>query len=222
MNKRIFPDVNNYTRTFRAHQVASAGAIVVGVLATDGLQFVSPRYDLQVPELHDAGLQVWHYHFCRPEENPAGAGEVTHFWRTVQPFWRPGDRLVLDVERMHPQGAGALVDYVRRLDVSLHQLSGVAQATYIPDSLFRLCGPGLQVISGDFWIASWGGTVRPLGHGRRMIAQQISNGQEGSRPFNYPGIGPCDTNRLQRWYLRQLLRDRAQHRRAAKPPKARR
>ena len=38
-----------------------------------------------------------------------------------------------------------------------------------------------------------------------MIAQQISDGQQGFQPFSYPGIGACDTNRLQRWYLRQLL-----------------
>lgn len=219
MNRRVFPDINNYTGRFEAHHVATAGALVVGVLATDGLRFDSPAHADQAAHAHEAGMSVWHYHFCRPEANPTGAGEVTHFWRTAKPFYQPGDRLVLDVERMHPGGLAQLVAYVRRLDISLHRLTGIAQATYMPDALFRRCGPELQVISGDFWIASWGGRVRPLGHGRRMIAQQISNGQEGFEPFRYPGIGACDTNRLQRWYMRRLLRDRARRqaaRRAAK------
>jgi hypothetical protein len=214
MNRRIFPDVNNYTARFEAHQVASAGAIVAGVLATDGTGFTSPAHAEQAAHSHEAGLDVWHYHFARPEQNPTGAGEMGHFWRVVKPCWRRGGRLVLDVERMHPKGIAALVSYVRELDTRLHGISGVAEACYMPDSLFRQCGPGLQIISGDFWIASWGGKVARLGRGRRMIAQQISNGQEGFEPFRYPGIGACDTNRLQQWYARRLVRDRARRHRA--------
>lgn len=208
MNRRVFPDVNNFTARFEAHQVASAGALVVGILATDGLVFTSPTYAEQVTRAHEAGLAVWHYHFARPEQNPSGTGEMGHFWRTVREHWRHGDRLVLDVERMHPKGAEALVGYVHHLDAMLHKISGVAEACYMPDSLFRQCGPKLRTISGDFWIASWGGKVARLGGRRRMIAQQISNGQEGFEPFRYPGIGACDTNRLQAWETRRLLRER--------------
>lgn len=215
MNRRIFPDINNFTSRFEAHHAATAGALIVGVLCTDGLDFVSPTHAEQAARSHDAGLPVWHYHFARPEADPDGNGEMTHFWKHAKPHYRPGDRLILDVERQHPDGPGGLVRYVRHIDYMLHRISGIHEAAYMPDSLFRQCGPNLQILSGEFWIASWGGTVRPLGHGRRMIAQQISNGKEGTRPFSYPGIGPCDTNRLQRWYTRQLLHERAQRRRYA-------
>jgi GH25 family lysozyme M1 (1,4-beta-N-acetylmuramidase) len=208
MDQRIFPDINNFTGRFDAHQVASAGALLVAVLATDGLNFTSPSYAHQVAAARFAGLPVWHYHFARPELHPTGAGEMTAFWRAVRPHYRKGDRLVLDVERMHPGGARALADYVRHLDWLLHEISGIHQVTYIPDSLFRQCGARLQTLANEYWIASWGGHVARLRAGRRMIAQQISNGQEGSEPFRYPGIGACDTNRLQRWYTRRLLRER--------------
>jgi GH25 family lysozyme M1 (1,4-beta-N-acetylmuramidase) len=208
MDARIFPDINNFTERFNAHQVASGGALVVGILATDGVGFTSPTYAEQAQHAHGAGIPVWHYHFCRPEQDRLGVDETPHFWRVVKPHFHRGDRLVLDVERSHPQGLAQLRRYVHMLDERLHELSGIHQATYIPDSLFRALGPELQTRSGDFWIASWGGRVARLGHGRRMIAQQISNGQEGSQPFRYPGIGACDTNRLQRWYVRRLQRER--------------
>lgn len=208
MDVRIFPDINNFTERFQAHQVRAAGALVIGVLASDGESFVSPSYAQQVAHAHEAHLQVWHYHFCRPESDPNAIGEMGHFWKTVRGHYKRGDRLVLDVERNHPAGPMGLVKYVHRCDHVLHQLSGIHQVTYMPDSLFRSCGSGLQTLSKEFWIASWGGRVARLGAGRRMIAQQINDGQDGYPPLRYPGIGSCDMNRLQLWYTRRLMRQR--------------
>jgi hypothetical protein len=202
--------VNNYTGALRAHQYASVNFPVLMPLATDGLNFVSMRYAEQARRAHEAGLMVWHYHFCRPESNPLENGEAAHFWRTVRPYWRHGDRLVIDLERMHPQGPQGLVEYLATFDSRLHHISGIAATCYIPDSLFRQCGPRLQVISGDFHIASWGGNVARLGAGRRMIAQQITGGKPGESPVHLPGIsGVVDVNRIQRWYARKLLSGRA-------------
>jgi GH25 family lysozyme M1 (1,4-beta-N-acetylmuramidase) len=219
MNSRIFPDISNDTERFQAHQVASAGAPAISILCTDGLGFVSPAYASQAADAHDARIPVWHYHFCRPERNRLAIGEAVHFWRHARTRFEHGDRLVLDVERAHPEGPAGLVRYVHRLDAMLHEISGIEQCAYMPDSLFRQCGSELQTRSNEFWIASWGGTVARLGHGRKMVAQQISNGREGSEPFVYPGIGHCDTNRMQRWYLRQLRRERAVRERAARKAK---
>lgn len=208
MDRRAFCDVNNFTGPVSFHQMASAGALVVGILATDGESFISEQHAEQAAHAHEAGLRAWHYHFCRPEADPTATGEAAHFWRNVKPWWRDGDRLVLDVEVMHPLGPGNLVEYVRRVDTLLHNISGVASCCYMPDSMFRLCGPKLQVISSDFWIASWGGRVARLGHGRRMVAQQTAGGKEGE-PRHYPGVqGAVDLDRLQRWYARRLQRSR--------------
>jgi hypothetical protein len=212
MNRRIFPDINNYTLRFQAHHVATAGAQLVGILCVDGRDYYSPTHAQQADQAHDAGLSVWHYLFARPERNPTGAGEPSHLWAHARPHYQPGDRLILDIERMHPHGPTGLITYTHHLDQTLHALTDIPPVIYMPDSLFRQLGPTLQTHANEFWIASWGATVRPLGHGRRMIAQQISNGQEGTRPYTYPGIGACDTNRLQLWYLRHLLRHQHQHR----------
>jgi Glycosyl hydrolases family 25 len=209
MDSRVFPDISNFTGRFIAHQVAASGVLLVGILATDGDGFVSPTYVDQVNAAHEAGLTVWHYHFCRPEVGPDGLGEMAHFWRTVQPHFRPGDRLVLDVERLPPGGPAVLVHYVAQVDARLHNISGQAAIGYMPDSMFRSCGPRLQIIGGDWWIASWGGRVARLGAGRRMIAQQISDGKDGFEPKRIPGIGACDTSRLQFWARRRLVKQRA-------------
>lgn len=214
MNPRLFPDISNYTARFEAQHVATAGALLVGILATDGLDFTSPKHGEQADEAHAAGLAVWHYHFARPERNPRGAGEAGRFWQVARPHYRPGDSLVIDLERPHPAGPAALVAYFLHLDRMLHHVSGVHEIPYMPDALFRACGPGLQPLGRRFWIASWGGTVRKLGAGRELVAQQISNGAEGSRPFTYPGIGACDTNMLTRPYYRLLAQQRRSRARA--------
>lgn len=224
MNPRYWPDINNYTGHFAAQQLASAGALLVGVLATDGAKFTSLAHATQSRAAHDAGLNVWHYHFARPEDTASTVGaEALHLWTTVRPVWQAGDRLVLDVERMHPDGPAALTEYVRRLDQAVYRVTGllggdrIAPTVYMPDSLFRTCGPRLQVVSGEFWIASWGGTVRPLGRHRRMVAQQINNGVQGQGPFGCPGVSsPVDMNRLQYWALRRLRRERRARAKARK------
>lgn len=208
MDLRYFPDVNNFTGRFDVHQVRSAGALIVGILATDGTGFVSPTYAEQAAHAHEARLIVWHYHFARPEQDPAGVSEMGHFWRTARTRFKRGDRLVLDVERTHPQGSAALVTYIKRLDRTLHELSGIHEVPYMPDSLFRDCGPNLQTLANEFWMASWGGRVARLGHGRKMIAQQINDGVDGFEPTRYPGIGRVDMNLLQRWYTRRVLAER--------------
>lgn len=216
MDARYFADISNYTDRFQALHYASAGPIVVELLATDGESFVSDKYAEQATHAHQAGLTVVHYHFCRPEQDPTATGEASHFWRTIAPHWHPGDRLMLDIERQHPNGRDGLNRYVHLLDTKLHTISGQAALGYMPDAMFREQGAGLQVISCEWIIASWGGRVARLGAGRRMWAQQISNGEEGYQPMRMPGIGACDTNRLQRWALRRLRRERAARAKARK------
>jgi hypothetical protein len=182
--------------------------MVVGVLATDGEDFVSDKHAEQAQRAHEAGLDVWHYHFCRPENDPAGVGEASHFWAHVKPHYQRGDRLVLDVEQRHPQGLAALCSYVASVDTRLHNISGVAAVGYTFDSLLREAGRHLQVISGHWWIAKPDGLLAPLGAGRRCIARQVRLDGVGKGPVHFAGVEGYDVDQLKWWYARALAADR--------------
>lgn len=207
MDPRYFVDISNYSSRFQAHLYHGAGPLLVAILATDGERFVSDRHGIDAEDAHSAGLIAWHYHFARPEMDPDAIGEAAHFWQTVKPHWRAGDRLVLDVERQHPRGLTGLIKYVRELDVKLHHISGQEAIGYTYDSLLRECGPMLQVLSRQWWIAKPDGILWPLGAGRRCLARQVRLDGYGKGPLHVPGVVGFDVDQLKRWYLRELRRE---------------
>lgn len=208
MASRWFVDISNYTERFEAHRYAAGGSPLVAILATDGLDFTSDRHATDAAHAHEAGLIVWHYHFARPEADPAGAGEAAHFWQHARPHYQPGDRLVLDLERHHPSGRAGLISYTHQLAGRLHNISGVHAVGYTYDSLLRETGPGWQVASSDWWIASPSYRPRRLGAGRRMIARQTRLDGAGVGPERFPGVTGFDVDQLALWYSRRLARER--------------
>ena len=206
MDPRYFVDISNYTTRFQAGRYAKSGSLLVGILATDGVDFTSERHAEDAAHAHEAGLKVWHYHFCRPERDPAAAGEMNHFWSYVKPWYKHGDRLVLDVEQRHPNGASGLVGYVGESDAKLDRISGVQCVGYTFDALLRETGPRLQVRSREWWIAKPDGFLFPLGAGRKCIARQVRLDGVGKGPVHFAGVEGYDVDQLARWYLRTLRR----------------
>lgn len=206
MIDRRFADVSEFQPELNAHRYRAAGPRLIAVKATQGTDWTDPTYIEKVTHAHEAGLLVWHYHFADVASDPGEDGEAAHFWRTVKPHFHPGDRLVLDIEQRHPDGAEGLIGYTRKLDSRLHNISAQAAIGYTFDALLRETGPGWQVISGDWWIANYGGRVRRLGAGRRMLAQQTAEGHPGEQATRFPGIGYADVDRLQLWYALRLSR----------------
>lgn len=214
MANRDFVDISNYTARFQAGRYAKSGPMLVGILCTDGVGFVSERHKDDAAHAHEAGLDVWHYHFARPEQDPGGIGEAGHFWANAKPAYHAGDRLVIDLERWHPAGVGALPGYLAGLDTKLHHISGIEAAGYTFDSMLREVGRELQVKSGDWWIAKPDGALLPLLGGRRCIARQVRLDGVGKGPSRFPGVEGFDVDRLAFWYARRLAADRARRRKS--------
>lgn len=180
---------------------AASGALLIACKATEGTTWVDPTHAENARNAHGAGLAVWHYHFARPDADPDAVGEAGHFWSTVKPLYKPGDRLVLDIELQHPAGPAGLVAYTHALDGHLHHISGVHAVAYTYDSLLRETGRSWQVSSGDWWIASYGKRPARLGAGRRMVAWQQTDAAR------FPGIaGTVDGDLLAFWYGRKYAR----------------
>lgn len=185
-----FADLSEYELRFDAGAYRKAGHLLVMLKATEGQTWVDPSYAEKVLHARQWGLEVWHYHFAHPDTNPDERGEAAHFWRTVQPHYRPGDRLVLDVELHHPDGAAGLVRYTATLDQRLHSISGQLAILYTYLALIRETGPKWQVQSRQWHVADYSSLVRSIGAGRQVIAQQTSD------HVYFAGIGYSDGNVL--------------------------
>lgn len=213
--ERTFADLSSYQERFNAAQYSRAGHRLVMLKATEGVDWIDPTHADRAAAAHGYGLDVWHYHFAHPDTDPSSVGEAAHFWQVVRPHYQPGDRLVLDIELHHPDGPGGLVTYTTELDRHVINISGVHPAAYTYDALLRETGARWQVVSGDWLIANYGGRVRRLGAGRRMVSQQYTDGQVGGKPQRFAGIGQCDGNRLAWWYSRKLAAERRRRHKAA-------
>ena len=212
MADRYFVDVSNFTARFQAGRYAKSGPMLVGVLATDGVDFVSPAHAEQAAHAHEAGLDVWHYHFARPGNLFETQSQMEHFWQTVKPRYHAGDRLVLDIETLPLVGDLRLIPFTHALDDKLHHISGVQAVGYTYDSLLREAGRDLQIKSGAWWIAKPDGLLLPLGAGRKCIARQVRLDGVGKGPSRFPGVEGFDVDELAFWYARRLAADRRRRR----------
>lgn len=190
MSAPTFADLSDYQPRFEAVQYRKGGHPLVALKATEGTDWISSVWEQRARAAHEAGLPVWHYHFCHPDTDPDGTGEAAHFWRTVAPHFHNGDRLVLDIELHHPQGAAGLVIYTHRVDQRLTTISDQQAIAYTYSALLDETGPAWNVASREWWIANYGSRVWTAGRNRRLVAQQFTEHER------FAGIGTCDGNRL--------------------------
>lgn len=189
-------DISSNNRSFNAHQYASAGHLLIIIKATQGTNFTNPTHQVWTRDAHAAGLAVMHYHFC---DGASPLLEAQHFWATVKPLWRNGDRLAIDFEQpalgaLGPRGPA----YLAALDHELHKHSGQWAIGY---TFASALSPSLRVQSGKWWVAAFGNTWpararRQLPNGT-MWAWQFTDGLEGAQgPRGAAGIGQCDMSVL--------------------------
>jgi GH25 family lysozyme M1 (1,4-beta-N-acetylmuramidase) len=87
-------DVSNFQTSATLAQWLPKAAFVI-VKASEGRTFKDPRHDAHVAAARAAGKLVGHYHFARPDNNPAML-EADAFLAAAAA--RPGEALVLDFE----------------------------------------------------------------------------------------------------------------------------
>lgn len=195
----LFADLssNNGANAFDAAAYAKAGHLIIGIKASEGDSYVNPYHSGWTSSAHTHHVAVLHYHFI------TGSGailEARHFWNTVKPLWRDGDRLAGDFEQpaLGKLGAGAN-EYLAIFDHELERLSGQQMIGYTFRSALSST---LRVLSGKWWVASFG-DAWPAGRFRRLAngslwAWQFTDGKLGAAgPRGLTGInGRCDVSVL--------------------------
>lgn len=151
-------DISNVNGHVDLAPYRSRGFRLVGVKATEGLNFNDGLLAENIAQATKLGMVVLPYHFARPDSNKGMAGgvaEAKHFLSVIRPFF--GNRLVgqpvLDYERT-PDAAFA----VAFLQV-LHA-AGLKPIVYVSASRVSELR-GRVPVSTRFWVADWGVSQLP-------------------------------------------------------------
>lgn len=201
-----YADVSDFQPSPNMHAYRSAGHVVIMRKATQGVAGTQDRYTADVLAAHDAGLRVLHYHYADLDSLASSTREAAHFWHTVRPYFKAGDRLVLDVEQPGAIGWGMVPDWTLGFSRALLSHSGQRCIGYTYLSVFQFSAPSINVLGGEWVTAAWGGEVPRLGLGRTRWAHQYTNGQLGPEPHEFAGVGVADGNLLSRRAFRKLTR----------------
>ncbi|MFE4469561.1 glycoside hydrolase family 25 protein [Leifsonia sp. NPDC056824] len=77
---------------------AESGVFVAATSADGGTLFTQSTFAGDVANARAAGKEVGFYHFNGRTNNASPAAQADYFWSVIQPYYRPGDALALDVE----------------------------------------------------------------------------------------------------------------------------
>lgn len=162
-------DVSNWTGEVDWSAAASGGAKFAFVHATEGGDYVNPRFTAQFDGAAAAGLVRGAYHFAQPHES-GGAAQAEHFVRNGGSWLTDGRTLpgVLDLEDNPYQdrngknacyglSAKDMVTWIKDFTRTYRARTGRQAIVYTTTSWWRTCtGDSTAAKSSPLWIARWG------------------------------------------------------------------
>lgn len=195
---RLWADLSSNNPHFDAKAYRKAGHRLLGVKATEGVTFNDPAHEKLVSAAHGVGVKVAHYHFARPDNNQPAA-EAKHFWKVVQPRFKKGDLLVLDLERHHRLGMHATGPWAVAFMAALRKASGRRAILYTGAYFIMECGESIKPAMWRVWLAAYTKKRLKIPYGGRFWAWQYTGDGHGNPPHTLPGCPQnCDVSILNR------------------------
>lgn len=185
-------DVSHFQPNIDFHAARGAGLRAVFHKASEGLQYVDPRYANAREQALAAGLLWGAYHFGTGDDALA---QAEHFLSVAKPDGRT--LLVLDLER-NPQGASMSIEqartFVTRVQQATGKWPGLYSGSYIRDNLGSIPDPVLG--NCWFWLAEYGSVPKVPPTWKQWSLWQHTDGHVGPGPHAVAGVGACDRDRF--------------------------
>lgn len=197
--ERLVRDVSDYQQGVSPEQVRRAGSRALMVKACQdvetGAAAGTGSYAYRVDRAHAHDLRVLHYAYMGAT---AGAAQAHTLLHAIEGHWRPGDRLVADIEITYNGGDGEAAAVLLGWREELRKAGHTSPLGYTYKAYPYLSKIAALLASG--WIlADYGKVRRPLGwvglpaKGVPLLGRQFTDGQDGAEPHTCPGItGPVD------------------------------
>lgn len=213
--ERFMRDVSDYQSGVSPEQVRRAGSRALMIKACQdvgtGQAEGAGLYGYRADRAHAHDLRVLHYAYMGGSPGP---DQALTLLRAIEGHWRPGDRLVADIEIMFAGGAAEAGAILSGWASTLHEHGHTSPLGYT----FRAY-PYLRRIArllpSGWIIADYGTMRRPnvLDHlavsGSVLLGRQFTDGQAGAQPHTCPGItGPVDCSWLTNAGVETILQRR--------------
>jgi lysozyme len=174
-------------------QLAKADSIL-GVIhkATQGFDYVDPKYQSRRPKALQADLMWGAYHFGVGGD---GVAQAKHFLEIVQP--EPHDLLVLDLE-YNPQGRSMNIDEAEEFVEYVNQVTNRWPGLYSGNFLKEILGNQTDTVLANCWLwfARYGPPPKVPPAWPTWTMWQYTDGACGDEPHEVQGIGPCDRDKF--------------------------
>src|SRR3954452_19934571 len=179
-----------------AHVDFSAAASEIRAVfhkATQGLEYVNPKYARRRQAAKDADLLFGSYHFGT---RTSGARQARHFLNTVGAV--SGELVVLDIERLFDERGRPLpsmtLAQAKEFVKTGEDETGIRPGIYGGEYSKELLGDNRDRDLGRcwFWLAQYGNTPECPATWDDFTFWQYTDGTRGPAPHEVEGIGRCD------------------------------
>lgn len=208
----LMADISDYQAVHNMIRYSRAGRRVIMLKAVDATDDAgATNYAPEADAAHACRLRVVHYGIVRFDIDPVAT--IDHYIQRIEPHWRKGDRMLIDLEEYsgHPDAAPSYMERLQARLTTQHKAPrafGYTNEAYMAEAGKRLAdaAPGWVIAAYDGRLLDRGGTPKlPRGTKSLLLGKQYTDGQLGAQPHTAPGIGPCDDTILTCAGIRELL-----------------
>jgi len=185
-------DISHHNGNVNLVKAKADGIIGVIHKATQGQSLKDSQYKTNRTKANDAGLLWGAYHFATGSN---GVKQAEHFLNVVEEF--ENTLLVLDFEP-NPTGPSMTLEEARAFVTHVKEVTGRFPGLYSGHFIKQLLGSHTDPVLSKcwFWLAQYGPTAVVPANWSTWTMWQYTDGEDGPRPHEVGGIGPCDRDKF--------------------------
>ncbi|HEX8652023.1 MAG TPA: glycoside hydrolase family 25 protein [Pyrinomonadaceae bacterium] len=192
MALNVIVDLSHFNNVTDFNTVKADGIVGVIHKATEGINYVDPKYVARRSEALAAGLWWGAYHFATGDDARVQADA---FVTAVNPGLN--DLLVLDFEQ-NTTGSSMTLAGAEQFVTQVQAMTGRWPAFYSGSYIKQLLGGNQNATLANcwFWLSEYGPEAHVPANWPTWTMWQYTDGQFGPQPHSVNGIGNCDRDQF--------------------------
>ena len=192
MALNVVVDLSHFNNVTDFNTVKADGIVGVIHKATEGINYVDPKYVARRSEALATGLWWGAYHFATGDDARVQADA---FVTAVNPG--PNDLLVLDFEQ-NTTGSSMTLAGAEQFVTQVQAMTGRWPGFYSGSYIKQLLGGNQNATLANcwFWLSEYGPEAHVPANWPTWTMWQYTDGQFGPQPHSVNGIGNCDRDQF--------------------------
>ena len=192
MALNVIVDLSHFNNVTDFNTVKADGIVGVIHKATEGVDYVDPKYVSRRSEALAAGLWWGAYHFATGDD---AVQQADFFISVVNPG--PTDLLVLDFEQ-NTTGSSMTLAGAEQFVTQVQAMSGRWPGFYSGSYIKQLLGENQNSTLANcwFWLSEYGPDAHVPANWPTWTMWQYTDGSIGPEPHSVSGIGNCDRDQF--------------------------